>query len=76
VGKNLSKHGGDPDANRPGLDILRALAGYPHRSVQLSRHQIRSHIILIHRDPLGRVIGSTERIEQSEFTDLDGQWLD
>lgn len=76
MGKNLSKRVDDPDAERPGLDFLRALAGYPHRSVELSRHQVRSHIVEIHRDPLGRVIGSTERIEQSEFTDLYGQWLD
>lgn len=76
MGKHLSKQDKDPDAGRPGLDMLRALAGYPHRSVELSRHQVRSHIVEIHRDPLGRVLGSTERIEQSEFTDLYGQWLD
>ncbi len=76
MGKNLSKHKEDPDAGRPGLDILRALAGYPHRSVELSRHHVKSHIVEIHRDPLGRVLGSTERIEESEFTDLYGRWLD
>lgn len=76
MGKNVSKRTDDADDQRPGLDILRALAGYPHRSVQLSRHQLKSHIVEIHRDPFGRVLGSTERIEQSEFTDLFGQWLD
>lgn len=60
----------------PGLDLLRSLAGYPHRSVHLARRLVRSRIVMIQRDQFGRVIGTTERLEESEYTDLDGEWLD
>lgn len=66
----------DPNSSTPGLDLLVSLAGYPHRAVHMSKHRIQSRIILIQRDGHGRVISSTERIEESEFTDLDGEWLD
>jgi hypothetical protein len=74
VGKNVRRR--DADADRPGNDFLRALAGYPTRSVHLSMHTVNSRIVLIQRDGSGRVIGSTERLEQSEFTDLIGDWLE
>lgn len=74
MGKNISRR--EEDADRTGNDFLRALAGYPTRSVHLSKHTVNSRIVLIQRDASGRVIGSTERIEQSEFTDLVGDWLD
>ena len=76
MGKKLSRRQPDPDADRPGLDILRAVAGYPRRSVHMGRHQVRSHVIEIYRDPFGRVVGSTERHEESEYTDVLGDWLD
>ncbi len=73
---NLKKYSDGPDANAPGLDLLRELAAYPHRAVQLSRRQIRSRVVLFDRDAAGNILRSTERIEESEFTDLDGQWFD
>ena len=76
MGKQVTKGDTDPDENRPGLDFLRSLAGYSARSVHLSKHLVTSRIVEVHRDPLGRVLGSTERFEESQFTDLDGHWLD
>lgn len=73
---HLSKQQPDPDQQRPGTELLRALAGYPVRSVHLGKHAVTSRIVLIQRDAAGRVVGSTERIEQSEYTDLLGDWLD
>ncbi len=76
MGEQVTTSGSDSDDNRPGLEFLRSLAGYPVRSVRLSRHQLISRIVEVHRDALGRVLGSTERFEESQFTDLDGHWLD
>jgi hypothetical protein len=76
MSKSVEKSGSVPDDKRPGYELLRSLAGYPTRSVQMGKHTVNSRIVLIQRDASGRVIGSTERIEQSEFTDLIGDWLD
>lgn len=76
MGKQVAGTGTDPDDNRPGLDLLRSLAGYPVRSVRLSARQVNSRIVEVHRDALGRVLGSTERLEETQLTDLDGHWLD
>ncbi len=76
MGKQVSKRTDDPDTSRPGTELLRSLAGYPVRSVHLGRHQVRSRIVINQRDQFGRVISSTERIEESEFTDLTGDLLD
>lgn len=61
---------------KAGDDLLRDLAAYPMRAVHMSKHRVRSRIVEIHRDHLGRVLGSTERIEESEYEDLDGNWAD
>jgi len=59
-----------------GLDLLRALADYPHRAVHINQQRTRSRVVQIQRDQFGNVIGSIERIEESEQSDLDGEWLD
>lgn len=74
--KAIETTGQVPEELRPGFELLKSLAGYPTRSVQMGKHVVNSRIVLIQRDGSGRVIGSTERIEQSEFTDLIGDWLD
>lgn len=61
---------------RAGDELLRALAGYATRSVHLGRDQIKHRIVQIHRDEFGRVVGSTERIEEIDHTSLDGDFLD
>jgi len=76
VAKQLSSNDPTGDDNRAGIDLLRALAGYPTRSVHLSKHTVHRRIVLIQRDASGRVTGSTERIEMSEYTDLIGEYLD
>ena len=76
MSKKVVKNTEEPSAHSPGLELLHALAGYPTRSVHMGTHTVNSRIVLIQRDPWGRVIGSTERIEQSEFTDLIGDWLE
>lgn len=63
------------DELRPGLELLQYLANYPTRGVHLGRHTVNQRIVLIHRDANGRVIGSTERIEESTFTDQVGDWI-
>jgi hypothetical protein len=72
---NTSDSPGPNDPGRAGYELLQALAGYPTRSVQLGKHVVNSRVLLIERDGSGRVIGSTERIEQSEITDAVGDWL-
>jgi len=76
VSSELSKSDQNASATSAGLDLLRSMAGYPHRSVQMNKHAIRSRILIIQRDGNGHVVSSTERIEESEFTDLTGEWLD
>lgn len=63
-------------ARRVGDELLRAIAGYPTRSVQLGRDQIKRRVVLIQRDEFGRVTGSTEQIEEIEHTSVDGTFLD
>lgn len=72
MSKELSESSSE---ERPGQDLLRALAGYPSRAVHLARWTTDSRIILIQRDALGNVIGSTERIQQDQYTALDGDWI-
>jgi hypothetical protein len=74
--KAVEATGRVPEELRPGYDLLKSLAGYPTRSVQMGKHTVNSRIVLIQREASGRVIGSTERREQSEYTDLVGDWLD
>lgn len=59
-----------------GYELLQAIAGYPTRSVRLAKHVVNSRVLIVERDGSGRVIGSTERIEQSEITDAVGDWLE
>jgi len=61
--------------NRAGLDLLRSLAAYPQHAVHLGKHRIESRIILIDRDHNGDVVRSTERIELTEYTNLEGDFL-
>jgi hypothetical protein len=75
MNSNLSRRKPDPDASQPGLDLLRSLAGQPIRSVHVGRHRVLSRVVLIERDAHGNIIGSTERYEESEFIDLEGDWL-
>lgn len=60
----------------PGVAMLRALAGYPRKAVHLGKHRVESRIVHIQRDQFGNVVGSTERLEFSEYTDLDGDFID
>lgn len=55
-------------------DGLRSLAGMPVRNAQVTHQVLRSRIVEIHRDAFGNVIGSTERIEETEHTDTFGSW--
>jgi hypothetical protein len=76
MSKATEKSGSLPDEKRPGYDLLRSLAGYPTRSIQMGKHTVESRVVLVQLDGSGRVIGSTVRIEQSEYTDVVGDWLD
>ena len=76
MGKEIIRPSNDPQRDVAGLDLLRELANYPHRSVVMHKHQSRHSSTIIQRDALGRVTGSVERIDESEIIDLDGQWVD
>jgi hypothetical protein len=73
----LVKRGGvnDPAAPQAGRDLLRELAGEPARVVHVGRHDIHFRVVDIHRDASGRIIGSTEHIEDVQFLDATGDWL-
>jgi hypothetical protein len=58
-----------------GAELLRTLAGEPARAVHVGRHEIRVRIVDIHRDAASRVVGSTEHIEEVQFLDATGDWL-
>lgn len=58
-----------------GTELLRALAGQPARAIHVGRHEIRSRVVVVHRDALGRVTGSTEQIEEVQFLDAEGDWI-
>lgn len=74
--KQIIRKSQDTAEDAAGLDLLRELASYPHRAVLMHRRQEQHRTVIIQRDALGRIIGSTERIEESDITDLDGQWTD
>ena len=60
----------------PGRALLRSWAGYPYLSIHLGKHRLESRVVIIDRDSKGKVVRSTERLEFSEHTDLDGDFVD
>ena len=56
------------------IDALRTMAGLHVRSVQQSQQRVRSRVTHIQRDAAGRIVGSTERIEETEIVDSFGSW--
>lgn len=74
MAKGSKKDGATP-LPTAGSDLLRALAGESARAIHVGRHDIRARIVDIHRDAAGRVIGSTEHIEEVQFLDATGDWL-
>jgi hypothetical protein len=72
--RNIVRSSKNPEDDKNGLDLMKELAGYPHHSVVASKKQVHSEVTVIQRDQFGQVVGSTQRIEHTEITDLDGQW--
>jgi len=56
------------------VDALRAIAGYPLRSVEVMKHRENSRIVEVRRDQFGNIIGSVERLQEFEFEDFDARW--
>lgn len=76
MGKDIIRQSNDPTRDEAGLEVLRSVANYPHRAVEMHKHQYRNRVVITQRDAFGNVIGSVERIEETETTDLTGQWTD
>jgi hypothetical protein len=78
MGKTVRRSDGDSPSQglSPGEELLRELAGYPRRAVHLDKQRFESRIVYIQRNADGVVVGSEERLELSEFTELTGDWLD
>lgn len=76
IRKKITRKSEAPREEKPGLDLLRELAGYPRRQVHMGKHQVKDHYVEVHRDALGRIIGHTEIRQETEFTDLDGDYYD
>jgi len=58
------------------LDYLRELAEIPVReiAVGMTHYQVRD--VVIHRDGLGRTLGSTEHIHEEKLYNIDGHWAE
>jgi hypothetical protein len=69
VSKDLS------NSHTAGDEFLRMLAGEPAKALHIGRHEVRSRIVVVHRDALGRVTGSTEQFEEVQYLDATGDWL-
>lgn len=61
---------------RAGDDLLRTIAGLPSRSVHVGRDQFRRRILVIQRNEFGRVVSSTEQIEEVEHAAMDADFFD
>jgi hypothetical protein len=71
LSKNIDQSG-PPEP--PGMEMLRFIAGLPHQSFDIGRRQVRNRTVQIQRDANGNVIGSVERIEETDITDFFGNW--
>jgi hypothetical protein len=71
LARQIAKNGGD---EAPELDMLRALAGCPLRSAHVGAHRVRQRSLQIQRDQFGNIVGTIERIEETEFLDYEANW--
>lgn len=55
------------DAN-PGLDLLRAYAGHIEPVVHVERQLSQHRTVFVQRDALGRIVGSTEQVDETTVT--------
>jgi len=53
---------------------LREIAGWPLESHLRQGHRSRHHNVTIHRDSMGRVIGSVETFDEDEYDQYSDQW--
>lgn len=74
MSKKVSRRDGRPQEEPPGFDVLRAIAGYPASQGHVGATGIRSSVTHIQRDHNGRVLGSTERIEETLIANVDLDW--
>lgn len=53
---------------------LREIAGWPYETHTLNGFKSRHHSLVIHRDPMGRVIGSVEHFDEDEYDQYSDTW--
>lgn len=58
-----------------GYDMIRFMAGLPVRQGALAGTRQRRVVTVIQRDALGRVIGSTEQIEEFAVDSFEAHWI-